>query len=268
MRHPSFVSVPLLVICFALGFAGGCDKGKPEADKAAVDKAAVDKAAPAKADAAKEDSKKAGPEPEPAIQAAKQFDISADKSGALARNAALLMTTDQTSEDTALRGHLAGLSHHADRLSSDETLCAHVIGLRQAAGVPPGDLASCVTHFGHEVVILGPEVFAQMAQCVKDAKDLAELDRCEAAASEAEALLHAQERGDSLSPELCEQMFGQFQKLAMDDAGEHAELIKTILDDAKPDLMTACADYGSQAEADCALAAATMEELTACNSVF
>jgi hypothetical protein len=265
MRYRPLISFTVLAV-FSVSLTSGCDKAKPaEKEKAATadDKAAADKAA---ADKAQQDAKAAAAEP--VKPEAKHFDVSADKSGILARSASVLQTTDQTSGDTELRGHLAELSHHAEALSSDETLCQHVIELRKAAGVPEGDLSSCVTHFEHEVVILGPEVFAQMAQCVKEAKDVGDLDICEAAEQEAELLLHDQRHGDSLSPETCEQLFVHFEKVAMEDAGEHAELVKEILEEAKPDVLKACADYGTQVEADCALAAKDMEALSACQSMF
>jgi hypothetical protein len=263
MRYRSFISFTALAV-FSVSLTGGCDKAK-EAEKEkkaanADDKAPADDAAP------KQDTKTA--EPESPTPEAKHFDVSADKSGILARSASVLQTTDQTSGDTQLREHLAELSHHAEALTSDETLCRHVIELRKAAGVPEGDLSSCITHFEHEVVVLGPELFAQMAQCVNEAKDVGDLDICEAAEQEAELLLHEKRHGDSLSAETCEQLFVHFEKVAMEDAGEHAELVKEILEEAKPDVLKACADYGTQVEADCALAAKDMEALSACQSMF
>ena len=60
----------------------------------------------------------------------------------------------------------------------------------------------------------------------------------------------------------------QFKTLAMDDAGEHAEFIKGVLDEVKPDVMTACAEQGTQVEFDCAMKATNMDELGDCQSMF
>jgi hypothetical protein len=251
----------ILITAFVVGMAGGCDKAKPE-DKAVK---ADDKAA-AKVDvkAVKAEVKQAEPPP----KEAKHFDVNADKSGVLARTAAALETTDATKGDTALREHLAELSHHAEAISSDETLCQHMIELRKAAGQPEGDLESCIVHFEHEIVILGPEVFSQVAQCIMAAQDTGDIEICEAAEKEAELLVHEHKSGDNLSPEVCEQLFAQFEKLALEDAPDHAEFIRGVLEDVKPDVMTACGEQGTQAEYDCAMKAKNMEELGHCQSIF
>jgi hypothetical protein len=251
----------VLITALVVGIAGGCDKTKPE-DKAGKTE---DKAASKAQDKAVEaDDKQADPPP----KEAKHFDVNADKSGVLARTAAVLETTDATLGDTALREHLAELSHHAEAISSDEILCKHVIELRKSAGQPEGDLQSCVVHFEHEIVILGPEVFSQVAQCIMAAQDAGDLDICEAAEKEAVLLVHQHKKGDNLSPELCEQLFVQFEKLAVADAAEHAEFVRGVLEDVKPDVLMACAEQGTQAEYDCAMKATNMEELGHCQSMF
>ncbi len=259
MHHRSFALITALVVCFA----GACDKKSD--DGAAKGEAKADK--PDKADG--EDAK--APEDKPEAEAeksAKQFDVKADKSGVLARTSAVLMTTDETAGDTALRGDLAELSHHAENISSDETLCKHTAELRKAAGEPEGDLQSCVIHLEHQIVILGPEVYAQMAQCIKDAKDTGDLVVCDAAEKQAVIEIHENKRGDGLSAEVCEELFAKFEKLAMDDAGEHAEFVKGVLEEVKPDVMTSCQEQGRQEEADCVAKAADMDELSACHSMF
>lgn len=257
MLDRSFVLITALVV----GIAGGCDKAKPE-DKAAK---APDKPA---AKGEEKPEAKAAKQADPPPKEAKHFDVSADKSGVLARTAAVLETTDATIGDTALREHLAELSHHAEAISSDETLCKHIIELRKGAGQPEGEMESCVVHFEHEIVILGPEVFSQVAQCIMAAQDTGDLDICEAAEKEAVLLVHANKRGDNLSAEVCEKLFGQFEKLAMEDAGEHGEFIKGVLEEVKPDVMTACAEQGTQVEVDCAMKATNMEQLGHCQSIF
>ena len=254
-----------LVAVFALSLAA-CDKGAAKSDDKKTDdkKAEADKADDKKAETKKAgDAEPAGPEGEAAVKEV-HFDVSADKSGAIARTAAVLETTELTSEDTALREHLAGLSHHAENISSDETLCKHIMELRKAAEQPEGTLESCVIHFEHEVVILGPEVFAQMAQCVMDAKSAAEIDACEAAEKEAEQLLHEQKHGDGLSEEVCTNLFNKFEELSMTDAGDHGDAIKEALEVVREDSVKACVDQGTQAEVDCAMKAANMDVLTEC----
>lgn len=253
--------VSLVALC-TLSFAG-CDKGDAKKD------------ANKKADASKEDKKaetKKTDEPEaagPKQPEAKHFDVSADKSGALARTASVLETTEQFSEDEALREHLAGISHHAEKISSDEDLCKHIMGIREAEGVPAGALDSCVIHFEHEIVILGPEVFAQMAQCVMDAKTAAEIEVCEAAEKEAEDKLHEAHHGDGLSEEVCTQLFDKFEELSMADVDEaHAEHVKEVLEGIREDSVKACMDQGTQAEVDCAMKSGDMDSLTECQNII
>ncbi|EDM75437.1 predicted methyltransferase [Plesiocystis pacifica SIR-1] len=259
--------LPLAV--FSLALTSACDKGdaKPEGD-AKADKS--DDKAEAKPDTKKagDDSKQAaGPEGGEAGAApgdAKHFDVDADKSGMLARNAAVLSSTDATSGDEALRGHLAGLSHHDANSSSDESLCKHIINLRVAENQPEGDVDSCVTHFEHQVVVLGPEVFAQMAQCVLDAKSVKDVEICEAAEKEAEELLHDKHHGDGLSKEVCEGAQTKFEELSVADAGDHGEFIAELLKEIRDDSVQACIDQGTQAEVDCLMKAKDMEALSAC----
>lgn len=254
--------VPMFAV-FALSL-GACDKG---ADKKA------DKKVDAEADAKKAEAKKADDKADdkPAAEKppeAKHFAIDSDKSGALARTAAVLETTDVTSEDSSLREHLAGVSHHAEALTSDEVMCRHMISVRKAAGEPEGTLESCVIHFEHEVVLLGPEVFAQMSQCVMDAKTAAEIDVCEVAEKEAEGLLHDKHHGDGLSDEVCTALFEKFEELAMADAGEHKEAVKGVLEEVRADSIQACKDQGTQAEVDCTMKSDTMEALVMCETTI
>lgn len=255
MLRRSLVPIAMFSLVF---LSGACDKEKT-ADPAKADK---------KAEVAEVEAKPEEAKPEPATPEAKHFDIEADKSGMLARTAAVLETTDATAEDAALRGHLANLSHHAEALSSDQTLCNHIAALRKAEDQPEGQLDSCIIHFEHEIVILGPEVFAQMAQCVMDAKSVADIEVCEAAEKEAETRLHEKHHGDGLSEETCEKAFVKFEVLAMDDAGEHGELVKEILEEVKPDVLLACLDQGTNVEVDCTMKATNMDELNSCEGLF
>lgn len=116
-------------------------------------------------------------------------------------------------------------------------------------------------------MILGPELFSQVAQCIMAAQDAGDLDICEAAEKEAVLNIHEHKRGDNLSAETCEQFFSHFEKLAIEDAADHAELIRGILEDVKPDVLTACAEQGKQSEYDCAMKATNMQQLGECQSL-
>lgn len=261
MRRSTLLFLALL----ALPLTSACDKGKPaEGEKKSADADAQKDPGEVKPEQAKPEEAK----PEQAEPEAKHFDIEADKSGVLARTASVIETTDQTSTNPELREHLAALSHHAENISSDETLCQHIIELRKAEDQPQGELDSCVLHFEHQIVILGPEVFAQMAQCIKDAKSIAEIEVCEEAEKEAEKLLHENKHGDGLSPEQCEELFTKFETITVADAGEDGEMVKSLLQGVKADVLTACADQATKAEYECAMKASDMEALTGCQSVI
>jgi hypothetical protein len=189
------------------------------------------------------------------------FDIEKDKSGILARTASTLESSDRLSTDNPVRSHLAEVSHHAESGPSNEALCTHVVELRSTENPE-----TCAKTVEHERVLLGPEVFAQVSDCIMAAKTLDELAACEAAEKEAERELHVNKHGDGLGEDVCTKMFDHFEKLAMDDAGDQAELVKEILEEVRGDVVVACMDQGSQKEIDCALAAKTMEELGACES--
>jgi hypothetical protein len=246
--------VPVTILAVSLVTA--CDKGKTD------EKKTDDKQAAKKEDAKKEEAK---PEVKPE---AKHFDISVDKSGALARTAAVLETTDATAEVTELRSHLAAVSHHAEALTSDETLCKHMAELRKAEGQPEGTLDSCVTHFEHQVVVLGPDVFVQMAQCIKDAKSVADIDVCEAAEKEAEAALRAAKHGDGLDREACEAMVDKFTELAVADAVGYGDVVKKVLEEVRADSIDACLDHGTKAEVECLEKAKVLGDLDACQDLF
>ncbi|MFO7561385.1 MAG: hypothetical protein R6X02_01975 [Enhygromyxa sp.] len=258
------------ITALAVSLVAACDKGKSD-DKQAGDsakqadakKADVEKEDAKKEDAKKEDAKKEAAKPEP-----KHFDVSVDKSGVLARTAAVLETTDATAESTELRAHLASISHHAEALTSDETLCRHIADLRKAEGQPEGTLESCVTHFEHQVVVLGPEVFAQMAQCIKDAKSVADVEVCEAAEKEAEAALHAAKHGDGLTREACDALIDRFTELVLADSVGYEEVVKKVLGEVRDDSMQACLDHGTQAEVACVEKAKVAGDLDECQDLF
>lgn len=187
----------------------------------------------------------------------KHFDVTQDKSGALAR-AATVVEASKVHDDENLRA----LSHHAEALPTFEALCKHEVEVGKSTVAVP----DCIKAMEHHAVQLGPEVYAQLATCIMDSKSPAEIDACDAATLEAEKLLHDKPHGEGLDQALCAQLFTQFEKLAMADAGDHAALVEEVLEEVKADVITACQDQGTKAEVDCALAATTMAELNACAS--
>lgn len=232
--------------------AKGAKKG--DAKKSAGDVKAGDaKAGDAKAGDAKAGDAKAGD----AKAAEKHFKIEDDKSGILARSAAVLET------DEAIDGEdLRELSHHAEKLASVEDVCRHVAKIRGTGD----DIKACVKASEHHIVKIGPEIYAQLAQCIMDSKTTADLDACDAAEKEAETLLHEKAHGDGLDEATCDGFFTHFEKLAMDDAGDQADLVKEILEEVRADVVSTCVDQGIKAEVDCAMKSKTMHEVKECAS--
>jgi hypothetical protein len=213
------------------------------------------------ADAKPADVKKADVRPADAKPAAKKadvhFDVGQDKSGVLARSAAVIEVSKAHDDD-----NLRALSHHAEALSSVEALCKH----EAEVGKTDVALPDCIKAMEHHVVQIGPEVYAQLATCIMAATTVEAIEACDAAEREAEQALHAKPHGDGLSSEVCEGLFTHFETLAMADAGDHAELVKGVLEEVKVDVITTCGEQGTKAEVDCAMQAKTMTELQECAS--
>ena len=248
----------IATLCFSAVSLTACDSGgdKPDAKKAETKTAEAKKAGDAKADAKAADAKA-----EPKKKEV-EFDISVDKSGELARMSSVLETSEQISKDDPLRGHLAEVSHHAEQGESNEQLCKRMATiLGDKAGAPE----ECALVLEHERMILGPEIFKQMEQCIKDSKDTYDLHACEEAEKKAEKMLHEQKHGDGLSKEDCEKLFNHFEKLSMEDAGNEAEAAKKLLEDNKAEALSSCQDQGTKAELECALKAKNMEEVGKCH---
>jgi hypothetical protein len=256
-RTTATLSLGLFLGMALLGGLTACGGAKDKADAGKAD--AGDKLEQAPTDSGK------APEAESPTVDEVHFDISKDKSGILARTASTLETTDRLTTDSPVRSHLAELSHHAEAGPSNEKLCAHIAEIR---GDEAGPAEACAIILEHERMLLGPEVFSQMADCITAATSDAALAACEAAEKEAERLLHVNKHGDDLSEEVCTNLFEHFEKLAMDDAGEHAEIVKDILEEVRADMLVACQDHGTQAEVDCAMAATTLEALGACTTLM
>lgn len=251
---------PVAALSLVLACDGGDKSGKGKADgkKADATKKADDKKADGKkADDEKAGGKKADNEKGNGKAAEVHFDVSKDKSGVLARSAAALEATDKFDDP-----NLHDMSHHAEKLPSYEKVCAHEGTLKGAEF----DQAACVTQLEHNIVVIGPEIYAQLADCLLAATSVAEIEACEAAEAEAEKLLHEKPHGEGLSQEACDGLFAKFEQLAMADAGDDEELVKTVLEEVKGDVITACKEQGSQKEIDCANSATALPELKECAS--
>ena len=255
MTRLPLLSVALVSLALV---ASACDKKPDEAKKSdkkadADKKADSDKKAGAeKAEGEKADAKKA--------DAKKHFDISADKSGVLARSAAALEATEAVAEFAD--EDLAVLSHHAEKLPSADDVCEHISEVRHG-----GDQAACVKEMEHHIVRLGPELYSFAAGCLMEAKTSEDIDLCVEAEVEAELLLHEKAHGDGLEQEVCDAFFAHFEKLAMEDAGEdHAEIVKEVLEEVRVDVLAACVDQGAKAEIECAMTAETLPALKDCAS--
>ncbi|WP_434425621.1 hypothetical protein [Nannocystis pusilla] len=245
-----------ILVSISLALACGADAGKaaPGGEK----KAEAPKAPEVQAPEAKAPEAKAG-ESKPAPL---HLDISHDKSGVLARAASTLETSEAVTSP-ALKEHLAELSHHAEKGPTNEALCAHMAKL-MADKAPPA--VDCIHALEHQRVHVGPEIFAEVAQCVTEAQTLDALLRCEDAEKEAERELHVKKRGSGVEPETCTKLFTHFEKLAMADAGDQAKAVEEILEEVRADILEACAEQGTRAEVDCALSAKDMKALGACQS--
>lgn len=238
LRLSLFLSVGLACACESEP-AKKTDGGKAKPTKKAEEK----KDEPAK-------------EAEPAKKAEKHFELSEDKSGVLARSAAAL-EADEAIDSKALRD----LSHHAEKLPTVQALCKKLGELGTST-----DQEACATQTEHHLVLIGPELYAQWAACIMEASDEDGVKVCNEAEAEAEKLLHEKPHGEGLSKEECTGLFEKFEKLAMDDAGEHAEHVKEVLEEVRDDVVTSCVDQGTKAELKCSNESKTMDELSECAS--
>lgn len=237
---------PLAALSLLLACDGGDKKPKGDADKKTADAK--------KTDAKKADAKADGGET-PKIE--KHFDVTKDHSGVLARSAAALEATEKFDSE-----NLRDISHHAEKLPTYESVCKHEAGINGEGF----DQAVCVKEMEHHMVQLGPEIYAQLAECILATTTVEEVSACHAAEQEAEKLLHEKPHGDGLSKEVCDELFTHFETLAMEDAADHAEMVKEILEEVRADVLVTCMEQGTQAEIDCSMKAKTMPELKDCAS--
>jgi hypothetical protein len=248
-----------LLLCVGLACACESEPAKKADDQKAADKKTDDKKADdKKADAKKADAKQADDKKADDKKAGeKHFDVSGDKSGVLARSAAALDVDDGVDSSDALHD----LSHHAEKLPSVQKLCAKMKELGTIE-----DEKACASQSEHKVVLIGPEVYAEWATCVMDSTSADDVKVCDAAVAEAEKLLHDKPHGDGLSKVDCTGLFEKFEKLAMDDAGDHAEHVKEVLEEVRGDVVASCVDQGTKAELECANKSKTLKELDECAS--
>lgn len=246
-----------LAACFL--FACDSEDKAPKGKADAKADAKGGKKAGEKGDKEKGETKKPAGDAVLANGAAKPLDVSHDKSGIVARSAAALEAVDKIdSED------LRELSHHAEKLPSFDKVCGHIASLRGETY----DTAKCIKEYEHHVVHIGPELYGEVASCELAAKTVADLDACDKAEAEAEKTLHEKPHGDGLDAKTCEAFFVQFETLAMDDAGDDAELVKEVLEEVKSDILEACQDQGTKAEIECGTKAKTLHDLRECSGLL
>jgi len=235
--HPRWLP---LALCSLIAACGGDPPAKEPA-----------KEGPKPADAAKEPAVDA---PEPVVE----FDITRDKSGALARAAAALEAIEGF-DNEALRE----LSHHAEEMPSFQRVCKHVVSLRAT----PDNFEACVKEMEHHMAVIGPDLYADYAACLLGARGVGTLDACDAAELAIEIRLHEKPSGDRLSKETCEAFFAHFRALTSAEAGEQAQLVADVLDEIRDDVLTSCAEQGRTSEIECAMKATSVQDLRGCSGL-
>ena len=155
---------------------------------------------------------------------------------------------------------LRELSHHAEKLPSAAVVCQHITEVRGATG----GIKDCVEDLEHHIAELGPEIWAQAADCFMDASTVAGLDACVAAEEEAEKLLHDKPHGDGIDKATCETFFEKFKKLAMEDMKDDADHVAQVLDVVRDNVITTCMAQSTKGEMECSEKAKTLHELKEC----
>ncbi len=245
LRACSIATISLLLAC---GGKPGDSKPGEKADSAA------EKAEGEKAEGEKAEGEKA--EGEKVEKAKKSLDPSRDKSGLLARTAAVL-ETEEAFDNEKLRS----LSHHAEKLPSVESVCKHVADIRK----DPDTVKGCVKDTEHWLAKIGPEIYGDLAECLLAAKTSEELSECEEAEHEIEVVLHTNAKGEGLSKETCDAFYDHFEEMTMAEAGDQAELVKDILEEVRADMIVTCMEQGTKAEIECAIKATDIDKLEDCS---
>ncbi len=249
LRACSIVTISLLLAC-----GGKPADSKPETKADSAEKAEGEKAEGEKAEGEKAEGEKA--EGEKAAKGKKHFDPSRDKSGMLARTAAVL-ETEEAFDNEKLRA----LSHHAEKLPSVESVCKHVSEVRK----DPEAIKGCVKDTEHWLAKIGPEIYGDLAECLLEAKTAEELNECEEAEHEIEVVLHDKPKGEGLSKETCDAFYDHFEEMTMAEAGEQAELVKDILEEVRADMIVTCMEQGTKAEIECAMKTNDIDKLEDCS---
>lgn len=200
----------------------------------------------------------AEPAPEEAVAEEQHFDVSQDRSGALARAAAVLEAEGIDNPD------LQVMSHHTEKLPSAAVVCQHILEVQGATG----GIKDCVEDLEHHIADLGPEIWALAAQCFVNSTTEPQLDACVAAEKEAEKLLEHEPHGDGLNEEECTGLFDKFKALTVADRKEDGAHAGQILDTVKDNVIRSCMAHGTKAELECANKSATLHELTECTEVL
>jgi hypothetical protein len=283
---------PLLLVCLCTLALFGCDKQPAPSDSKAGDKGVATKP---------EVVEPKQPEVEPPKQPEAETPVDDTKGFAGVVRAftgeAPASVTDAPSYDTSkdaggLIGHLAtALAHDEDLGSSPAITELHVL-----AGEPeqtPSDAAVC-EHVWTEVLVevhaaladkhdafkhdckieierqrlkLGVEIFAQHASCVLAAKDLAALDRCDAAEQQAEQWLHQHPKGDQPERTACVAAVEHFVMLLTREMTGDPDMLEVLQEDIfslKDDAALACHDEATATELACILKAPDLKGLEAC----
>lgn len=282
---------PTLVLCLSVLTLFACDK--PSAKSDASDKTG-DKAEAAQPEQAAEPEK--APEPDKApeiaddtigfagvvrafgggtptpIVEAPSYDTSKDAGGLIGHLASALAHDDELGSSPAIT-ELHVLAGEPEQSPSDGTICEHVwteVLLKAHA-----ELTDKHDDFKHECKIeierqrlkLGVEIFAQHAACVLAAKDLAALERCDAAEQAAENWLHANPKGDQPERTACVAAVEHFFVLLTREMTSDPDLLEVLQEDIfaiKDDAVLACHDEATAAELACIMKAPDLKGLEAC----
>jgi hypothetical protein len=281
-----------LLVCLCALALLGCDKQPAPSDSKAGDKGVASKP---------ESEQPSKPEAEQPTQPEAEQPVDDTKGFASVvrtfTGEAPASVTDAPSYDTSknaggLIGHLATALAHDDELASspvitelhvlagelepspsDAAVCEHVwTEVLLAAHTELADKHDvfkhdCKIEIERQRIKLGVEIFAQHASCVVAAKDLAAVDRCDAAEQQAEQWLHQHPKGDQPERTACVAAVEHFVVLlnrAMIDDPDMVEVLQEDIFSIKDDAVLACHDEATAVELQCILKAADLKGLEVC----
>jgi hypothetical protein len=203
---------------------------------------------------------------------APKYDTSKDEGGMIGHIASALAHDEELAESATSKEllKLAGLTEPGP---GDGLICSHVWTDIYAKAYPTKTdaedsfLDACKAEVERERVKLGVEIFAQHAECVTAATELAALDLCDAAAQVAELYLHANPHGDRPEQSLCTSAVEQLFILVTRDIGDDADMLEKLEEDIyaiKDDAVLVCRDEGTKAELACIMKATKLADLEGC----